>query len=141
MLLGSVAPLAAQPPAAPAARAHAAAKPQARPAGNGFDVVNWLSLTPSANSLIRAPNQPVDISTHDDSDTFITVYARKKRPDAGPRIAGGYAPSQSDSALPGFDDIRYLPPTHCANAAYSNVGGQPANAADLLGFTGSGVSC
>ncbi len=139
MLLGTVTPLAAQPPHQ-AVAAHPTAKPPHKPGGNEFDVVNWLSLTPAANSLIRAPNQ-VDITTHADDDTFITVYARKKRPDVGPRVAGGYAPSQSDSALPGYDDIRYLPPTHCANAAYSTVGGQPANAADLLGFTGSGVSC
>jgi hypothetical protein len=136
--MGAAAPAAAQP-AVP--RAHAAAKPVSKPAASGFDVVNWLSLTPSANSLIRAPNQPVDISTHDDSDTYITVYARKKRPDVGPRIAGGYAPSQSDSALPDYDNIRYLPPTHCANGAYNTIAGQSANAADMLGFTGSGASC
>jgi hypothetical protein len=137
-------PAAAQTAPAPAAtpRAHAAARGPRKPASSEFDVVDWLSLTPSTNSLIRAPNQAagVDLTARED-ESYVTVYARKKRPDAGPRIDPGYAPSESDSAVPDYDHVRYLPPTHCANGAYNTVAGQSANTNDLMGFLGSGAGC
>ncbi len=131
------------PASAPAAaRAHARAAPNAprKPATNDFDVVGWLMLTPTGNSLIRAPNQQdaMDLTARDD-DTYVTVYGRKKRPDVGPRPDTGYAPADNDAGIP--NDVRYLPPGHCANAAYNTVAGQPATDQDLIGFLGSGAGC
>ena len=114
---------------------------QAKQSTNDFSVVEWLSLTPAANSLIRSPSQQagVDLTTRDDDDSYITVYAHKKRPDVGPRPVTGYAPIENGAAVPA--DVRYLPPQHCANAAYNTVAGQSANAPDLIGYLGSGDGC
>jgi hypothetical protein len=108
---------------------------------NDFSVVAWLSLTPAADSLIRSPSQQagVDLTTRDDDDNNITVYARKKRPDVGPHPVTGYAPIDNGAAVPA--NVRYLPPEHCANAAYNTVAGQSASDQDLIGFLGSGDGC
>ncbi len=111
-----------------------------KPAANDFEIVGWLALTPANSSLIRAPSQQdsMDLTARDD-DTYITVYGRKKRPDVGPRPDTGYSPADNEAGIPA--DVRYLPPGHCANSAYSNVAGQPASDQDLIGFLGSGVGC
>ncbi len=145
LLLVPAASVAQPPPNPKAAAQHGPAAPHTarKSAAGDFDVVGWLSLTPAANSLIRAPNQSagVDLTARDD-DTFITVYARRKKyPDLDQRPITGYAPGSDAGATPDFDHVRYLPPTHCSNGAYSTVGGQSANGQDLMGFLGSGTDC
>ena len=132
---------AATPVPVKAARVQHGPRVPAKESANEFSVVDWLSLTPSANSLIRAPSQQagVDLTTRDDDDSLITVYAHKTRPDVGPRPVTGYTPLENGAALPA--NVRYLPPEHCANSAYNTVAGQSANDQDLIGFLGSGDGC
>lgn len=144
MLLAPLSAQAQSPSPAPptAARPYVPAPPRAprKPATNDFDVVGWLALTPANNSLIRAPTQQaaMDLTARED-DTYVTVYGRKKRPDAGPRPDTGYAPADNGAGIP--NDVSYLPPGHCANAAYNTIAGQPASDQDLIGFLGSGAGC
>jgi hypothetical protein len=142
MLLCAPAGFAADP-ASRTAHPATSQRPPNKVASNEFAVMDWLSLTPAANSLIRTPNQAasVDLTARDD-ETFITVYARKKKfQDTGPRPVTGYAPGTDAGATPDYAHVRYLPPTHCANGGYSTVGGQSANGQDLIGFLGSGTDC
>jgi hypothetical protein len=126
--------------AQPASQHSPAYKTPRKAPANDFDVVDWLSLTPAGNSLIRDPKQaaPVDLTARDD-DANITVYGRKKHPDLSAPPPMGYAPDTNEAAEP--RDLRIVPPTGCNNAAYSDVGGQPANGSDLIGALGSSAGC
>ncbi len=131
----------ASAPGSPPVSSRASAyKPPRKGPSNEFDVVSWLSLTPAANSLIRDPNRApaVDLTARED-DSNITVYGRKKHPDLSAPPPAGYAPLENEVAEP--RDLRIVPPTHCANAAYSDVGGQSANGSDLIGALGSSDGC
>jgi hypothetical protein len=99
-----------------------------------FAVQPWVSLS-QGPSLIRDPNPPpqMDLAAREDQ-TFVTVYAHKKReqsgPGAGRRVDGDEA-AYSDASTPW--DLPVAPPTNCSNGAYQTIGGQPANGADLMG--------
>jgi hypothetical protein len=140
MMLPGLAAAAGQSGSAPAPQHSTAYKSPRKGPTNEFDVADWLSLTPAGNSLIRDPRQgaPVDLTARDD-DTNVTVYGRKKHPDLSPPPPLGYAPLENEVAEP--RDLRIVPPTHCANAAYSDVGGQSANGSDLIGALGSSDGC
>jgi hypothetical protein len=107
--------------------------PHAASAGNDFSVQPWVSLS-QGPSLIRDSSKRTDMATRDSDDTYITVYARKKRqvdgPGLGRRVDGDEA-GYSDAATPW--DLPVAPPTTCGGSAYQIIGGQPGTGADMMG--------
>ena len=107
------------------------------PRADPFDVVGWVDLAPQDAYLIRN-GQKLDVTARESDDTTsLTVYGPRRKPNLRPVAPDDdYTPLGNDAAIP--RDVRYLPPTSCANSAYQTIGGQPATGQDLIGQLGSG---
>ncbi len=115
------------------AQAQAQPPPQAKAAGPDFGFPPIMSFS-LHGTLPRYAIPPVISGESSDNATTITVTAARPAPRAD---YGVPAPVPTPLRLPRDDSTNPLAPTGCA-PSFSNIGGQPASAADLAGAAGRG---
>ena len=102
------------------------------PVQDEFRILPWANLTQHPEMASSIGEARVDMHVHE-TDEDITVYARRHMLEPPP----GAVVDPKDGKIwdaPEAWQQQVIPPPSCSGAGYRNVGGQPAQGHDLIGY-------